>query len=115
MCLDRTQCRQGSPDIPDTTRCGAGIHDVQDKPDEEFCLGESGHKTTVSDAGHLFADECGLPCLVMISLLTIITILEGSLGNDPKVSFLLAAGRCRLNVAFCIMFAWSAVTIWFFP
>jgi len=52
--VDGTQCRQGSPDAPDPTRYGVWVQDIQDK---ESRLGESGRNTTVSDAGHLFADE----------------------------------------------------------
>jgi len=56
MCLDGTQCRQGSPDAPDATRCGAWVQDAQDAQDAESRIGESGRNTTVSDAGYLFAD-----------------------------------------------------------
>jgi len=56
MCLDGTQCRQGSPDAPDATRYGTWVQDAQDAQDAESRLGESGRNTTVSDAGHLFAD-----------------------------------------------------------
>ena len=54
MCPDGTQCRPGSLDAPDATRCGAWAQDAQDA---ESRLVESGCNTTVSDAGHLFADE----------------------------------------------------------
>jgi len=54
MCPDGTQCRQGSPDAPDATRCGVLVQDAQDAGSR---LGESGRNTTGSDAGHLFADE----------------------------------------------------------
>jgi len=57
MCPDRTQCRLVSQDAPDATRCGAWIQDTQDAQDAESRLGQSGYYTTVSDAGHLFADE----------------------------------------------------------
>jgi len=57
MCPDRTQCRQGSPDAPDATRCGAWVQDAQDALDAESRIGESGRNTTVSDAGYLFADR----------------------------------------------------------
>jgi len=60
MCLDGTQCWQGSLDAPDATRYGAwvqGAQDAQDAQDAESRLGESGRNTTVSDAGHLFADD----------------------------------------------------------
>jgi len=30
MCPDGTQCRQGSPDAPDATRCGVWVLDAQD-------------------------------------------------------------------------------------
>jgi len=53
---DGTQCRQGPPDAVDTTRYGAWVQDAQDAQDAESRLGESGRNTTVSDAGHLFAD-----------------------------------------------------------
>jgi len=53
MCPDGTQCRQGSLDAPGATRCGAWAQDAQDA---ESRLVESGCNTTVSDAGHLFAD-----------------------------------------------------------
>ena len=56
MCLDGTQCRQGSPDAPDVTRYGTWVEDAQDAQDAECRLGEAGRNTTVSDAGHLFAD-----------------------------------------------------------
>jgi len=54
MCPDRTNCRQGSLYVQDATSWGAW---VQDPPDAEARLGESGRNTPVSDAGHLFADE----------------------------------------------------------
>ena len=57
MCLDGTQCRQGSPEAPDATRYGPWVHDEQDAPDAEFRLGESGHNTSVCYAGYLFADK----------------------------------------------------------
>jgi len=53
MCPDGTQCRQGSLDAPDATRCGVQVQDAQDAQDAES---ESGRNTTVSDANHLFAD-----------------------------------------------------------
>ena len=56
MCPDGTKCRQGSPDAADTTRYGVWVQDAQDAQDAESRLGESGRNTTVSDAGHLFAD-----------------------------------------------------------
>ena len=56
MCLDGTQCRQGSPDAPDATRCGVWVQDAQDAQDAGSRQGVSGRNTTVSDAGHLFAD-----------------------------------------------------------
>ena len=56
MCPDGTQCRQGSPDAPDATRCGAWVQDAEDAQDAESRIGESGRNTTVSDAGYLFAD-----------------------------------------------------------
>jgi len=56
MCPDGTQCRQGSPDAPDATRCGVLVQDAQDAQDAGSRLGESGRNTTGSDAGHLFAD-----------------------------------------------------------
>jgi len=56
MCPDGTQCRQGSPDAPDATRCGVLNQDAQDAQDAGSRLGESGRNTTGSDAGHLFAD-----------------------------------------------------------
>ena len=62
MCLDGTQCRQGSPDAPHATRYGAWVQDAQDAQDSqdtqdaESRLGESGHNATMSDGGHLFAD-----------------------------------------------------------
>jgi len=58
MCPDGTLCRQGSLDAPDATRCGAWAQDAQDVQDAESRLVESGCNTTVSDAGHLFADVC---------------------------------------------------------
>jgi len=61
MCLDGTQCRQGSLDAPDATRYGAWVQDAQGAQDAASRLGESGRKTTISDAGHLFADEGALP------------------------------------------------------
>jgi len=60
MCPDGTQCRLGSPDAPDATRYGAWVQDAQDAQDAESRLGESGCNTTVSDAGHLFADVSSL-------------------------------------------------------
>jgi len=65
MCPDGTQCRQGSPDAPDATRCGVLVQDAQDAQDAGSRLGESGRNTTGSDAGHLFAD---VMCLRYISL-----------------------------------------------
>jgi len=67
MCPEGTQCRQGSLDAPDATRCGAWEQDAQDA---ESRLVESGCNTTVSDAGHLFVDigssikqsQCGSAC-----------------------------------------------------
>ena len=59
MCPDGTQCRQGSPDAPDATRCGVLVQDAQDAQDAGSRLGESGRNTTGSDAGHLFADVIG--------------------------------------------------------
>ena len=56
MCPDRTQCRQGSLDTPDATRCGVLVQDAQDAQDAGSRLGESGCNTTGSDPGHLFAD-----------------------------------------------------------
>ena len=56
MCPDGTQCRQGSPDTPDATRCGVLVQDAQEVQDAGSRLGESGHNTTGSDTGHLFAD-----------------------------------------------------------
>jgi len=56
MCPDGTQYRQGSPDAPDATRCGAWVQDALDAQDVESSLGESGRDVSVSDAGHLFAD-----------------------------------------------------------
>jgi len=60
MCPDGTQCRQGSPDAPDATRCGVWVQDAQDAQDAESRIGESGRNTTVSDAGYLFADDIDL-------------------------------------------------------
>ena len=56
MCPDGTQCRQGSPDAPEATRCGVLVQDAQDAQDAGSRLGESGRNTTGSDARHLFAD-----------------------------------------------------------
>jgi len=56
MCPEGTQCRQGSPDAPDATRCGILVQDAQDAQDAGSRLGESGRNTTGSDAGHLVAD-----------------------------------------------------------
>jgi len=56
MCPDRTQCRQGSLDAPDATRCGVWVQDAQDAQDAGSRQGVSGRNTTLSDAGHLFAD-----------------------------------------------------------
>jgi len=61
MCPDGTQCRLGSPEAPDATRCGAWVQDAQDAQDAESRLEESGCNTTVSDAGHLFADIPSTP------------------------------------------------------
>jgi len=67
MCPDGTQYWQGSLDAPDATRCGAWAQDAQDVQDAESRLVESGCNTTVSDAGHLFADEVrSLDCLALI-------------------------------------------------
>jgi len=57
--LDGTQCRQGSPVALDATRCSAWVQDPQDPQDTEPRLEESGRNTTVSDAGHYFADITG--------------------------------------------------------
>jgi len=73
MCLDGTQCRQGSPDAPDATRWGAWVQDAQDVQDEESRLGESARNTTVSDPGHLFADE--------LSYTTNIRIMQKAFGS----------------------------------
>ena len=59
MCPDGTQWKQGSPDTPDTTRYGIWVQDAQDAPDAGSRRGASGRNTTVSDAGHLFADVTG--------------------------------------------------------
>jgi len=59
MCPDGTQCRQGPPDAADATRYGAWVQDARDAQDAGSRLGESGRNTTVSDAGHLFADVPG--------------------------------------------------------
>ena len=56
MCLDGTQCGQGSPDAPDATRYGPWVQDALNAQEAESRLGESGRNITVSDAGHLFAD-----------------------------------------------------------
>ena len=56
---DGTQWRQGSPDAPDATRYVVGVQDAQDAQDAGSRRGESGRNTTVSDEGHLFADELG--------------------------------------------------------
>jgi len=56
MCPDGTQCRQGSQEAPDATRCGVLVQDTQDAQDAGSRLGESGRKSTGSDAGHLFTD-----------------------------------------------------------
>jgi len=61
MCPDGTQCRQGSPDAPDATRCGVLVQDAQDGQDAGSRLGEPGRNTTGSDAGHLFADVIESP------------------------------------------------------
>ena len=53
MCPDGTQWRQGSPDALDATRYGVWVQDTQDAGSRRE---ESGRNTTVSDAGHLFAD-----------------------------------------------------------
>jgi len=53
MCQDGTQCRQGSLDAPDATRCGVLVQDAQDAQDAES---ESGRNTTVRDADYIFAD-----------------------------------------------------------
>jgi len=44
VCLDGTQCRQGSLDAPDATRYGAWVQDAQDAQDAESRLGESGRR-----------------------------------------------------------------------
>ena len=56
MYPDGPQCRQGSPDAPDATRCGLLVKDAQDADDAGSRLGESGRNTTGADTGHLFAD-----------------------------------------------------------
>jgi len=56
MYPDGTQWRQGSPDAPDATRYVVWVQDAQDAQDAGSRRGESGLNTTVSDAGHLFAD-----------------------------------------------------------
>jgi len=38
VCLDGTQCRQGSLDAPDATRYGAWVQDAQDAHDAQ-CYG----------------------------------------------------------------------------
>ena len=62
MCADGTKCRQGSPDAQCATSWRAWVQDAQDAQDAESRLGESGRKTRISDAGHLFADG-GVPCM----------------------------------------------------
>jgi len=64
MCPDGTQERLGSPDAPHATRYVVWVQDAQDAQDAGSRQGESGHNTTVSDAGHLFADVGSLhfPC-----------------------------------------------------
>jgi len=57
MCPDGTQWRQGSPDALDATRYGVWVQDAQDAQDAGSRREESGRNTTVSDAGHLFADD----------------------------------------------------------
>jgi len=77
MCPDGTQSRLGSPNAPDATRCGAWVQDAQDAQDAESRLGESKYNTTVSDAGHLFADgscRCFL-CVFFIWSLTFRVLL----------------------------------------
>ena len=73
MCPDGTQCRQRSPDAPDATRCDAWVQDAHYAHDAESRPGESGRNTTVSDAGHLFADviillKFLLCCLMIIQI-----------------------------------------------
>ena len=53
MCPDGTQCRQGSLDAPDATRCCAQVQGAQDAQEAES---ESGRYTTVPDTDHPFAD-----------------------------------------------------------
>ena len=56
MCQNGTQWRQGSPHALDATRYGVWVQDAQDAQDAGSRRGESGRNTTVSEAGHVFAD-----------------------------------------------------------
>jgi len=47
--------------VPEATRCGIQVQDAQDAQDAESTLRESGHKTTESDVGWLFAAEWHRP------------------------------------------------------
>jgi len=82
MCLDGTQCRQGSPAAPDTTRYGAWVEDAQDAQDGESRLGELGRNTTVSDAGHLFADESFDARIQEMETITFETNNEEEISNE---------------------------------
>jgi len=64
MCPDGTQWRQGSPDALDATRYGVWVQDAQDARSRRE---ESGRNTTVSDAGHLFADV-PIPPIFLLSM-----------------------------------------------
>ena len=57
MCLDETQSRQGSLGAPDATRCRPCVQETQDPLEAKSRIIESGHNTTVFDAGHRFPDD----------------------------------------------------------
>ena len=48
------------PDEPDATTYGVWVQDAQNAQNAGSRRGESGRNTTVSDAGHLFADDLTL-------------------------------------------------------
>jgi len=57
MCRDETQCRQASLGARDATRCRSRVQDTQDPREAKSRIIESGHNTTLSDAGNLFPDD----------------------------------------------------------
>jgi len=93
MCPDRAQWRPGSPDAPDSTRYVVWVQDAQDAQDAEPRRGESGRNTTVSEAGHLFADvgyvgtnQYRVLINKQIHITRDLTLLKPTPPTDPKLT-----------------------------